>query len=110
MSSFSVNLTVAEWEFILEELRVSRQDTHLIAVADAKVDAKDPDATEGDKNEFKRVNQLLKLSNSATKKIQNRAKPSTKNQLLNEISKLKEQIDKQHEELQIIKDKIKSII
>ena len=137
MSSFSVNLTVAEWEFILEELQQRRSNDLEPAYLNLKscfIDSIDEDTT------YKDMEKLLKMSNKITKKIENRekAKPSTKNQLLNQISKLKEevkimdsmlstksseivkytnenkllkeQIDKQHEELQIIKDKINSII
>tara|TARA_R100000278_G_C5423836_1_gene147586 strand:+ start:364 stop:786 length:423 start_codon:yes stop_codon:yes gene_type:complete len=138
MSSFSVNLTAAEWSFILEELHQRRSND----LEPAYINFKSGYVNEFNQEDttYKDIEKLLKLSNKITKKIENREKPkpSTKNQLINEISKLKKeieimdsmsstksskivkletencelkkQIDKQHEELQIIKDKIKSII
>jgi len=139
MSSFSVNLTVAEWEFILEELHERRSNDHEPEYINRKAGCFN-EFNDEDIATYKDIEKLLKLSNKITKKIENREKPkpSTKNQLINEISKLKqevkmmdsmletksseivkyidenkllkEQIDKQHEELQEIKNKLKDII
>jgi len=139
MSSFSVNLTAAEWSFILEELHERRSNDHEPSLIDRNGGYVN-EFNDEDIATYKDIEKLLKLSNKITKKIENREKPkpSTKNQLINEISKLKkkvkimdsmletksseivkyidenkllkEQIDKQHEELQEIKNKLKDII
>lgn len=148
MASYSVNLTNDEWEFVLSELYLRREndlnDCYLNYAHADDLDCRD---------DAKRIKKMIDMSKTITKKIQNKNKSKnnskyssrTKTELcekidelekeihqmklrnrekvkedkereneinkhLTEICYLKIQIDKQHEELQQIKNKLKEII
>jgi len=90
--TFSVNLNIDEWFFILTELEARRNNDL------------EPAVDNGDDG----IKPLLNMSKRITKKIEN--KNRSVDALKKENKKLKEQIDKQHEEIQVIKNKLKDIL
>ena len=82
--SFSVNLTTEEWNFLLIELE-ARRNTF------------DEDQSD-----------LLNVSHKITNKIEKKSK--SVDTLKKENKELKKMIDKQHEEIKEIKNKLKDIL
>lgn len=125
MSSYSVNLTNDEWKFVLEELFQRRQNDfqeeedvkHLVIMSNRitkKIQNKNKSKTNSryssrTKTELcEKIDELEKEIKQM--KLRNREKQNEINKYMNEICDLKVLIDKQHQELQEIKNKLKEII
>ena len=132
MASYSVNLTNDEWEFVLEELFQRRQNDfreeedlkHLISISNRitkKIKNKNKSKNNSKYSSWtktelcEKIEELekeilqMKLSNRERQK-EELEKEKQKDRLEVEICDLKILIDKQHEELQQIKNKLKEII